>query len=264
MPRGVNPFRIKFIPLPELDAARTPARLKLNEGQPLIQHRAREHPVAVVGGGPSLISSLPILREWPGDIWAINRTADWLLDRGIDCIHYTVDPADMERIPTTAARRLLASWCHPDRFKGCQVEMFDLVEHAENGVPGGTTTATRAPVLAMRMGYPAVHFFGCDSSFERQDHVDRHDPVDEAVIVRANGRDFTTYPEFLMQAECLSEIINLAPQFFVNRSGGLLEAMLQDSQWEVVGISAALKEHLIELNGDCGLYDSPYVPISQE
>jgi len=54
-------------------------------------------------------------------------------------------------------------------------------------------------------------------------------------------------------------VIRLAPDFFVNRSGGLLAAMVQDQKWSVVAVSDALKTHLIEMNGDEGLYDAPYV-----
>lgn len=254
------PFRIKWEPLVELRGEAEKARLALNAHRPLAQRRKHEYPVAVVGGGPSLVGRLDELRSWPGDVWAINKTADWLIDQGIDCAFYTVDAAGPDVIPISKAKRaILASWCHPARFVD-GAEMFHLSEHAPEGVPGGTTTATRAPCLALRLGYPGVHFFGCDSSFAGQDHVDRHDPIDAAVIVRASGRDFMTYPELLMQAECLTTILGMAPEVFINKSDGLLKAMQQDDQWSIVAVSAALKEHLNELNGDTGLYDSPYTP----
>jgi hypothetical protein len=50
----------------------------------------------------------------------------------------------------------------------------------------------------------------------------------------------------------------LAPELFQSRSGGLLDAMTADPDWHVVAVSTALRAHLIEINGDTGLYDAPY------
>lgn len=229
-------------------------RVSQSRRYPRVQRGVHPHPVAVVGGGPSLLDRLDELREWPGDIWAINRTADWLQARGIDCAYFSVDPLV---IPSSVKRALVCSACHPQVLEGKDVLMFDLSEHG-GGIVGGSTTATRAPTLAAFMGYPGVHFFGCDSSFQTFDHIDRHEAYPEELIVKANGRTFHTYPEFLMQAECLTDIIRLAPELFVNKSGGLLQAMMVDDQWEVVAVSDALKASLIEWNGDTGLYDKPY------
>lgn len=254
------PFRIKFTPLVGIENDATQARLKLNEGRKLAQRWGKDtllYPVAVAGGGPSIVDRLDELREWPGEIWAINDTCEWLLDRGIEATLFTVDPVHRK---TRAKKALLASWCHPDLFDSTDSLMFSLSEHDPEGVPGGTTSAGRAPAMAVRLGYLGVHFFGCDSSFEGSDHVDRDEGRKEQLIVRANGRDYRTYPDLLMQAECLSDLIRLSPDVFVNKSGGLLEAMVKDDGWEVVAVSESLKKHLIDVNGDEGLFDNPYQP----
>jgi hypothetical protein len=227
---------------------------------PRVKPGAHEHPVAVCGGGPSLVAHLEELRAWPGDIWAINYTADYLLDRGVDCALFTVD-AQIKS--TRAQKRLIATNCDPALFEK-DARCFPLIEYEAGGVPGGSTSAGRTPALALRLGYPGAVYFGCDSSFEDRSHVDRNERLEEALIVRANGKDWLTHPELCMQAECLSEVLRNFPDKFQSKSGGLLDAMTADPEWAVVAVSDAYKKHLIAVNGDIGLYDQPYAPACPE
>lgn len=249
-----GPFRIAWVPVVNLSEQRLAACLEAAKGYPRAQRGVHPHPVAVVGGGPSLISRLDELRHWPGEIWAINSMADWLNERGIPATLFTVDPAFFA---SKTQKRLLASCCDPAMFTP-ETLVFDMLEHAEDGVTGGVTSATRAPALALRLGYPGVAFFGCDSSLEDTGHVAIADYDEPALIVKANGRTFKTGPEFLMQAENLAQLIRTFPDYFDNRSDGLLPAMVADEQWTTVGVSAAMKRILIETNGDSGLFDTPY------
>jgi hypothetical protein len=250
-----EPFRISFQPYTGVSDARLAECLESAKGYERAQRGVHSHPVAVVGGGASVLGHLDELRSWPGDIWAINSMADWLKERGIDSTLFTVDPAYFD---SKADKALLASCCHPDVFRG-EVRVFDLLEHAEGGVIGGVTTATRAPALALRLGYPGAAFFGCDSSFDGDAHVAHRDYAHyPLLIVRANGADYTTLPDFVMQADDLAQLMRTFPDFFVCKSGGLLPAMVADKDWTTVAVSAAMKQKLIETNGDSGLYDTPY------
>lgn len=252
----MEPFRLQFVAVPGTDDSVARQNAVSAAAFPRAKRGDHAHPVAVCGGGPSLEAHLHELRKWPGDIWAINHTADWLLDRGIDCTLYCLDPLIKT---STAARRLLSTTCDPQLFSG-QVECFGQAEFEEGGIAGGSTAATRAPSLALRLGYPGAVFFGCDSSFEERTHVDRDEKLAEALYVRADGRDWLTHPEMCMQAECLSTLLREFPQAFQSKSGGLLDAMTRDPEWSVVAVSAAFKEALIDTNGDQGLYDRPYQP----
>lgn len=250
------PFRISFRPFVDVSDTRLAENMAASSDYPRVEKGMHPHPVAVVGGGPSLLGRLDELRTWPGQIWAINSMPDWLAARGIDSALFTVDPRPFE---SKAKRAVLASTCHPSVFAGRDVRMFDMLEHAPDGIIGGVTTASRAPALALRMGYPGVAFFGCDSSLTGAEHVATGPyPGIERLLIRANGTDYVTDPELLMQAQNLAQVMRTFPDFFVNKSGGLLAALIEDEDWTTVGVSDALKKKLIETNGDSGLYDTPY------
>jgi hypothetical protein len=249
-----GPFRIAWTAYVDFPAQRLSARLEAAKGLPREQRGVHPHPVAVVGGGPSLLHHLDELRTWPGEIWAVNSMADWLAERGIDATLFSVDPSYFE---SKTQKRLLASCCDPAMFTE-QTRLFDLAEHAEDGVVGGVTTAARAPALAIKLGYPGVAFFGCDSSYEGSVHVAHEGYNAPALIIRANGRTFETIPGFVLQAESIAQLLRTFPDYFRNHSDGLLAAMVADDQWTTVAVSAALKKVLIETNGDSGLFDVPY------
>jgi hypothetical protein len=249
------PFRLQFKAVAGHDRETAARNIAASAGFPRVRSAKRSHPVAVVGGGPLL--DLEAVRHWPGDVWAINSTADFLLDNGIDCAFITTDPYPL--LKTTAAKRLLASHCDPSLFVG-DVQVFDLHEESAPGVLGGSTTATRAPLLAIAMGYPGCVFFGCESSISGRTHIDRDCERTKAnqIIVRANGKDWLTTPQLLLQAQELAWFI-AHTDVFREECGGLLRAMLKDDQWSVVAVNKAMKDHLIEVNGDSGLYDEPYI-----
>jgi hypothetical protein len=249
------PFRIQWTPVVDLSEERLAARMEAAKGLHREQRGVHPHPVAVVGGGPSLVQHLDELRQWPGEIWAVNSMADWLGEHGIDATLFTVDPAYLD---AKTQKRLLASCCDPEMFTH-ETRVFDMLEHAPDGVTGGVTSASRAPALAIKLGYPGIAFFGCDSSFEdNMGHVALTSYDEAALIVKANGRTFQTVPEFVMQAESLAQLLRTFPAYFVNRSDGFLAAMVADEQWTTVAVSAAMKKALIDANGDSGLYDKPY------
>lgn len=250
-------FRLTFIPVGCVSEPVITAQVAANMGRRLVEHCAPHgRPLAIVGGGPSVLDVLDELKAWPGDIWAINNTAAWLAKHGIRSTLLSVDPDNFEFDKTGVADALLASCCHPKAFDGLNVSMFHMIEHDPSGVAGGTSTASRAPALALRMGYFDMTFFGCEGSFVEADHVDRDEQKPEQLIIRA-GADYKTTPPLLLQCECLSDLIREFPCFH-EKSGGLLRAMVKHPDWEVVAVSGALKQNLIETNGDIGLYESKY------
>jgi hypothetical protein len=97
--------------------------------------------LAVCGGGPLLAAELNTLRDWPGDIWAINYTVEWLQANGIQSTLFTVDPQSFK---TSAQNAILSTLCHQDVFEqiGDRALAFDSIETDVNGVTGGTVSAS--------------------------------------------------------------------------------------------------------------------------
>ena len=217
--------------------------------------------LAICGGGPSLEKHLVELKDWDGEIWAINNTGKWLLDNGIKSVFVTVDSAhpDLFRLDGMD-EAIISTTCHPElRTRFSNVSLFDLIDTTEGGIPGGSSSVGKLPALSVHQGYFDITFFGCEGSFPLgRDHVDRHEGLtDSMLIIRCNGSDYLTSLPLVSQCEYLSSVLKGAPNVFKNRSGGLLEAMTNDDDWEVAAVSSGLRNHIMEHNEVC-LFNQPY------
>ena len=252
------PFRIEIVPIgPGVDVTEN-VRANRDKPPPIATGRRR---LAVVGGSPSVGEHLDELKQWDGDVWGINSTAYWLQSKGIDCALFTVDP--LFNGNGTATKAILASCCHPDLVNACDSSVFHLIEQDPDGVIGGCTTAGRAPILALRLGYTEVHFFGCEGSFSDTTHIEWNETVgfESQLLIKA-GETYKTAPELLKQCEELGGVIRAFPTVFFERSGGLLGAMLRHwDEWEVVAVSDGMKADLIARCGDIGLYEKEYADV---
>jgi hypothetical protein len=210
-------------------------------------------PCAVVGGGPSLKDNLNLLRDWPGDIFAVNETAAYLSDNGIKSYLFMIDCSPiLVRTAIHIKGAVLASRCNPVQFIYRDVRVFDMADDCEGGVEGGPSAVCRAPHLFLRMGYKAIYFFGCDSCFYDTTHItgDAKDMRENILVVRCGGIDYITNAVFLLQLEQLVKQIKKHPQFLFNASGGLVDAMLKHEKWEVVGVGADLRAKYPDKGGE--------------
>ena len=254
-----DPYRIKFEGLGPVsdDVLQLHIKEALASGFPLVERSPRLRPLAVVGGGPSVLQHLMYFHQWPGDIWAINQTASWLASKGVtkNVWMFTIDPGnDLPQWTQGVERALIASICDPQLFKnleGKDVNIFHTEHYAEADlkVTGGPSTACRAPVLALAMGYTSVTYFGCEGSFDTVSHAYRNENEPsqrpKQLIVKAGERLYRTGPDYLVTSEYLAQIIRTFPDYFRERSGGLLRAILEHPDtWEVVALSEALKDEL--------------------
>jgi hypothetical protein len=198
-------------------------------------HLPNRPPLAIVGGGRSILSHLDELRAWPGDIWGINHTFTWLRDRGIRARFYTADPRylpDLDIRPGDDV--LIATYSDRGLFQQCAAGNVRTFQHWENGVVPGITSAGTALTLAMSLGYGDVTYFGCESSFGGDEtHVYVDDVPADLVRVVCNGEAFLSKLEFLHQAILLATAVRGLPDIFKERSGGLLAAMVEDPDWDI-------------------------------
>lgn len=189
--------------------------------------------LAIIGSGPSVASQLEVIRNWDGEVWAVNGALKWLQDNGIDVpVFVGLDP---KRYPALkhVERRLpvkyyLASTMHPDVFD--RLEGLDIqIWHSHYGevmppsgcpvVPGGPTVLTRAPLLAQMMGWREVHLFGCDGSFGETTHVYGGELPDGCIKVEAGGRVFITRNDYMQSAAWLCWFKDA----YEEETGGILE-----------------------------------------
>lgn len=216
-------------------------------GLPFVVEKERP-PLAVVGGGHSIKYSLEEVRAFPGDKWIIGSSFKWWAEQGVEGTFFSVHPTKAALNNIAGVKRaLLSTTTHPlviDALlaQGARVELFNLVQD-DGTVAHGSTTATCAPILAARMGYRDVTFFGCDSNYHGSTHAYMSVADPYLMRVKCEGREFMTGAEFLMQAEFLAEMINAAPHVFKERSAGLLGALVRTkNDYDVLAISKTLND----------------------
>jgi hypothetical protein len=219
------------------------ARHACSLGLPFVTQGSRGS-LAVAGGGPSVLSALNKLGSFD-EVWGINRTAQWLCERGVDATFFTVDPQYMPGM-TGVERAILASSVHPKVFEelaGKDVSLFHTQEMEGGFVSeGGATSACRAVPLAVWMGYSSVTFFGCEGSYSDTSHAYATAQQRCQTIISAGGKEYVSQPDFELQCEYLAAFLNAAPEYFREESGGLLRAMQHDPDWQHIAVSRDIAE----------------------
>jgi len=217
-------------------------------GLPFLRQEAtHDRPLAVVGGGPSILGEIEALRAWPGNILAINGVCGWLRERDIPSAFFSVDPHPIvAQWAQGANAAILCSRCDPAVFEALRhavVGIFDLArdnpEHS--GIISGTSSATTALHIACLGGYQSITFFGCESSYTEATHAYLDEQRAEWMRVACGGEIYLTAPDFYVQAVELAPIIRQASPKIAERSGGLLRALIEQSdEHDIVEISEAL------------------------
>lgn len=151
--------------------------------------------VCIVGGGPSLVDTLPELK-WRASIgqkvWALNGAARFLYNHGICPDVLVIADARAENVEFLAelnagAAVYLASQCHPGLFDaandwgldptlwhvnapGMEELLGDEKARPVHLIGGGSTVGMNAMVLAFAAGYRKIHLYGFDSSYKADEH----------------------------------------------------------------------------------------------
>jgi len=238
-------------------------RLAKQRGLPEIRQQA-EHgrPLAIVGGGPSIAGHLDEIRGY-ADVWAINGACGFLRDHGIDSILVTLDPCDFLAPRVAGAKRAyLATRCHPDVFdtlKDADITVFDAVNDAETGIWASCSSVTACFHLAGKLGFRDLTFYGCEGSFSERSHayMDEKELQDFRFVVECNGRRYLTAPDLYMLTLQMAPFFRVCGQF-KERSGGLLRALIECPEHDIVEVSPLLAAGLVEVCPECGLAGRHY------
>jgi len=182
--------------------------------------------LAVVGGGKSIVDHVDELREFDGEIWAINGIYDWCVECGIDATFYAIDPLQMVSTLCTGAKRaVLADICHPDTFKALEGASVELAKIGKDAILHDTTAASTAPMIASARGHQEVTFYGCESSFEGSTHLYKDDAVGK-LWIDVDGVEYLTNLYLLPQALFIAKLAEALPDFIKLRCGGILKALV--------------------------------------
>lgn len=195
--------------------------------------------LAVVGGGPSVRDHVETLRNWDGDVWAVNGAYRWCEDRGIEAAFFSIDPvpglaADIGNAP----RVYLASVCDPQAFAEADGSIIRTFDIGPGKLLTGATSATATPTLGVLIGYREIHYYGIEGSFSQESHAYRGGIQSRnRMQVVCGGQVFQTDAGMLMQCEFMSAVIRAAPHVFFEHCGGLLRAMVADPDYDVTAVS---------------------------
>lgn len=202
--------------------------------------------LAVVGSGPSVARHLDEISTFD-HVWGINSTWRYLQANGINAAFYSIDGGP-ELIPMAqgATSAVLASRCDPGVFDAldCVPTVFNAFGDGPNAVLGGSSSATCALSAAVNLGFRTLKLFGCDSSFGKTTHLDRHEDRPYVMLVKCNGGEYWTAPDFYTQAKELTRLCKMFPAHLTQSGDGLLGAMVENDDHDVIRVNRALAEKL--------------------
>ncbi len=213
--------------------------------------RSHDRRLAIVGGGPSIRQRVHALRTWHGDVWAINNAAVWCVHNKIRCSMFTIesdplapwDPA----LGKIVRRAILSTRCDPSLFallRSADIATYDI---AKRDI--GPGSAVNAMVVGNRLGYHEFTFFGCEGSYRDRHHAYAQDDgasEDKAIMVACAGKRFRTRTDLFNTSLGIALMCRGYPDQVKQRSGGLLAALVEDIDYEVVGISPGAATSLTE------------------
>lgn len=217
--------------------------------------------LAIVGGGPSIRDQVEELRAFDGDLWGINGACRWLASHGIESTFISVDPHEIVAtwVGPEIKKALLCARLHPSVFqilKHADVRVFELfLDDPHNGFKCCSSTASLGFDLATDLGYRSITFYGCEGSYggnlngdNSQDkshaYPEPSEKREHRMVVKCGDGEYLTAPDFYVQCCELSQLIRKFPAHFSERSGGLLRAMVENDDHDIIKVSRALMESL--------------------
>ena len=214
-------------------------------------------PLAVVGGGPSVVDHIEEIRSFGEHIWAINGVCGWLRDQhDIDSVLLGIDPHVIMAMWAPGAKRaILGVRTTPAVFeilKDADVRLFELVNDIPDGIRAGCSTATATFHIAIEMGYRKVVYFGCEGSYQEKTHAypEPSEVREYRFVVECGGKEYLTAPDFYVQSIDMAQTIKNCGQFFEERSGGLLRALIENDDHDITKVSRAMLATLTGLSDD--------------
>jgi len=194
--------------------------------------------LAVVGGGKSALDNVEALRDFAGEVWAINGAFQWCLENDIEATFYSLEAEPVVASDCKGAKRAIVSDAmDPIVFNALQGAEIETVRLGKDGLASHTSTAATAPMVAAERGHTSVTFYGIDLCFEGASHHYKDQPTGK-IWVGCGGREFLTNPHLLMQAEFMAELaIALPGSIKVTGDGFLANLITEGGEYDVTHVS---------------------------
>jgi hypothetical protein len=210
--------------------------------------------LAVVGGGPSTTAAIEALKGFDGDIWAINGTCRFLREHGIQSTFFAIDPhPTVVQWAVGVERALVASNCDKgvfDVLKDAEVSTFTLGNTEAGHVRHGSSSATATMHLSVVLGYRDVVYYGCESSYDRTaTHAFMKEDRKDELLIRVGGDDYLTAPDYLIQSLEMASIFRGGSPIWREESGGLLRAMVLDTNYQIIWASDGMVQRMRPAEG---------------
>lgn len=216
----------------------------------------RDARVAVVGFGPTLLDTWPLIEKGRFDaVWTVSKAHDFLVERGIIPTHHTdVDyrehKAHYNRLWGPDTRYVMATQVHPtylNQLAWHHVSLFHVVQ--PNGgsydpryykCPVAFDAGLQAARLAYELGHRDQEWFGMDASIEAEKtHAGPHEGWQEIerqggealmpIPVEVAGKVRTMNAFLLRQAMYAERMLRELPRLKVQIHGtGALRPFLQE------------------------------------
>lgn len=200
-------------------------------------------PLAIVGGGPSILNYRYTLQSWKGPVWAVNRSWQWCRKNDIKATFFSYDanPSVIDMVDGVE-QAILGKKVDQEVYR----RLEDKSVWIGTGDISGTTSVGEAIVMGLVTAHPTVTLFGCEGCFQpEQSHAYAHFEPQDYLVVWCDGMHFWTSPQMLMASVELSSFLRSAPDVLRERSGGLLRAMVENKDYEIVGYSESLEKRLV-------------------
>lgn len=207
----------------------------------------RDKRVAIVGYGPSLADTWPLIQNGKFDaVWTVSKAHDFLIARGVVPTHHTDTDYREHKVGYNAlfqrpVKYFMATQVHPlyfDVLAGQDVHLFHVVQ------PDGGTFDNRyfkqpvmfdaglqAAKLAYELGYRDQDWFGMDASARgAQTHAGPHEGLPpEFIEVEVAGEPRMLTTLLFRQALFCEKMLRETPRMQVKIHGdGALRPLLQE------------------------------------
>jgi len=142
-------------------------------------------------------------------------------------------------------KAVVADCVHKSVFDALGGADGELARTGINDILHDTTAAATAPMIAAARGHQQVTFYGCESCFDGDTHAYK-DVEYNKLWVECGGKEYTTCPGFIMQAEFMAEMARRLPTFMQVPGEGFLQALIEHGDYKVTYVSREIETALKE------------------